>query len=48
LNHLDKRTGAAIQNGQLQIVQLDDGIVDADASKRGEQVSTPFFIRLVA
>src|ERR1035441_4995732 len=38
LNHFYKRTGAAIQNGQLKIVQLDDGIVDADAGKRREQV----------
>ena len=38
LNHFDKRTGAAIQNRQLEIVQLDDGVVDADADKRREQV----------
>jgi len=38
LNHFDKGTGAAIQNGQLQIVQFDDGVVDADAGKRREQV----------
>ena len=38
LNHLDKGTGASIQNGQLQIVQFDDGVVDADAGKRREQV----------
>ena len=38
MNHLDKRTGAAIEDGQLQIVELDDGIVDADTDKRREQV----------
>src|SRR5208282_1458700 len=38
LNHVYKGTGAAIQNGQLQIVQFDDGVVDADAGKRREQV----------
>src|ERR1035437_1009584 len=38
LNHFNKWTGAAIQNRQLKIVQLDDGIVDADAGKRREQV----------
>jgi DNA-binding MarR family transcriptional regulator len=38
LNHFDKRTGAAIQNRQFEIVQLDDGVVDADADKGREQV----------
>src|SRR5580698_2111290 len=38
LNHLYERTGAAIKNGQFQIVELNDGIVDADAGKRREQV----------
>src|SRR5260370_14493127 len=38
LNHLDKRTGAAVQNGQLKIVQLDDGVVDANADKGRKQV----------
>jgi hypothetical protein len=38
LNHFDKGTRAAIENGQFQIVQFDDGIVDADPGKRREQV----------
>ena len=38
LNHLDKGTGAAVQNGQLEIIQFDNGVVDANASKRREQV----------
>src|SRR5579859_960581 len=30
LDHFDKWAGAAIENGQLQVVQFDDGVVDAD------------------
>src|SRR6202035_3115750 len=32
------RQGAAVQNGQLQIVELDDDIVDAHADERGKKM----------
>src|ERR1022692_2079110 len=38
LNHFHEGTGTAIQNRQFKIVQLNDGIVDADAGERREQV----------
>ena len=30
--------GAAVEDGQLQVVELDDDVVDAHADERGEQV----------
>ena len=37
-NHLDERQRAAIENRQLEVVELDDGVVDAHADKRRKQV----------
>src|SRR5579863_10335695 len=37
-NHVDKRLGAAVEDGQFQVVELDDGVVDAQADERREQV----------
>ncbi len=38
LNHLDKRLGAAVQDGQFQVIQLDDGVIHAHAHQRRQQV----------
>ncbi len=35
---LDVGQGAAVQNGQFEVVQLDDHVVHAHADQRGEQV----------
>ena len=37
-HHLHERLRAAIEDGQLQVVELDDGIVHAQADERREQV----------
>jgi len=38
LNHFDERFGASIENGQLKVVEFHDGVVDAQADQRGEQM----------
>ena len=38
LNHVHKRPGAAIENGQLQVIELDNRVIDAHADERGKQM----------
>jgi len=37
-DHLDEGLRAAVENGKLEIVELDDGVVDAHANEGGEKV----------
>src|SRR5580704_2811442 len=38
LNEFHERAGAAVEDGQFQVVEFDQGVVDASADKGGEQV----------